>query len=136
MCAAAILSTLSIRKMMRGGTSASGVPRPQAFRCGNPVIRSGSRRVTMLRYRVTLGVLLAVVISWVPASPVGAGPQAFVSASGADVDSETYIQNNCAAAWPCRTIGRALDTVDAGGEVVIVSSGDYEPFAIERSVSV
>jgi Right handed beta helix region len=89
----------------------------------------------MLPYRFILALLLAVVLSWALTAPVEAAPQAFVSASGADRDSETGTENNCGPAWPCRTIGKALTMVDDDGEVVILTSGDYEPFSIRKPVS-
>jgi hypothetical protein len=91
----------------------------------------------MLRYRVTLALLLAAILSWALSSPVEAVPQAFVSASGADFDLETIIGNdNCGPVWPCRTMRRALSVVDEGGEIVVASSGNYDQFTIRKSVSV
>jgi len=99
----------------------------------------------MLPCRVTLASLLAVVLSWALTSPVEAAPQAFVSVSGDDFDrnpgdtadpNTINLRTNCDPVWPCRTITRALAAVDAGGEVVVLSSGDYQPFVIRRSVSV
>jgi hypothetical protein len=89
----------------------------------------------MFPFRATLGILLAA-LSWAVSSPVDAAPQVFVSVAGADVDSETNTLNDCRAAWPCRTLARALSVVDWGGEVVILTSGDYDTFRIGTSVSV
>ncbi len=99
----------------------------------------------MLPYRVALGLLFAIALSGTLTLPVEASPQAFVSVSGDDFDrnrSDTADPNtinprtNCDPVWPCRTITRALAAVDDGGEVVIVSSGNYDPFSIGKSVSV
>jgi hypothetical protein len=90
----------------------------------------------MLPCRVALGFLLAVVLSWTLSSPVEAVPQAFVSASGDDGTSESNTENNCSAGWPCRSFARALAVVDDGGEVVALSSGDYERFTVRKPVSV
>jgi len=91
----------------------------------------------MLSYRITLGFLLAIVLSWPLTSPVEAVPQAFVSASGADFDLETIIgSDNCSPVWPCRTMRKALTAVDDGGEIVVLSSGNYEQFTVRKPVSV
>jgi nitrous oxidase accessory protein NosD len=57
-------------------------------------------------------------------------PRTFVSAQEGD-DA-----NSCSLNLPCRTFTKALTQVVAGGEVVALDSGDYEPFAIEKSVTV
>jgi hypothetical protein len=99
-------------------------------------------RAMMLACRLILGLLLAVVVSWTLASPVGAAPQAFVSASGDDGERDpntretTNPKTNCGPVSPCRTIAKALSVVDDGGEVVIVSSGTYGAFLIRKPVSV
>ena len=97
----------------------------------------------MFSCRVANGILLAVVLSLMPTSP--AAPQqpiqppppprvpvvarAFVSVSGDD-------GTTCGPVWPCRTFAQALTVVTRGGEVVVLSSGDYEPFSITKPVSV
>jgi hypothetical protein len=90
----------------------------------------------MLRDRVTVGILLVGVFSCTLDSPLEAAPRVFISAAGADIDSETRIANNCGPVSPCRTFARALRLVDDGGEVVVLTSGNYEPFLIRKPVAV
>jgi hypothetical protein len=97
----------------------------------------------MLPSRVTLAISLAVLLSWAPTCPAGAAPQAFVSASGDDGDPDNpgniepiNPKANCGPVSPCRTFAKALDVVDAGGEVVALSSGNYDRFTIRKPVSV
>ena len=44
--------------------------------------------------------------------------------------------NPCSLASPCRTFGRAIGVVNAGGEVVILDTAGYGPFTIDKSVKV
>ena len=97
----------------------------------------------MLPCRVILGFLLAVVPSWTLTSPAEALPQAFVSVSGDDGDPNNpgniepiNPKPNCGPLAPCRTFARALEVVDEGGEVVALSSGDYDRFTVRKRVSV
>ncbi|HEY0461390.1 MAG TPA: right-handed parallel beta-helix repeat-containing protein [Pyrinomonadaceae bacterium] len=53
----------------------------------------------------------------------------YVSASGDDA-------NSCTMTAQCRTVTKALSIVDAGGEVVITASGDYDKFVVNKSVTV
>ena len=57
-------------------------------------------------------------------------PQTFVSAQRGD-DA-----NRCSLTDPCRSVERALSEVQAGGDVIIIDSGDYAPFVIKQSVTV
>ena len=97
----------------------------------------------MLACRVALGLLFAIALSGTLTLPVEAAPQAFVSVSGDDGDPDNpgniepiNPKPNCGPMWPCRTFARALSVVDDGGEVVALTSGDYDPFSIGKSVSV
>lgn len=57
-------------------------------------------------------------------------PRAYVAVSGTDA-------GNCNnPANPCRLVGYALSVVDARGEVVILESGYYRPFVVNKSVTV
>ena len=44
--------------------------------------------------------------------------------------------NNCLPATPCRNFARAITAVDAGGEVVVLDSGGYGPFTVNKAVTV
>jgi parallel beta-helix repeat protein len=44
--------------------------------------------------------------------------------------------NTCSRTAPCRNIQKGVDTVAAGGTVVILDSGDYLPFTVNTAVSV
>ncbi|HJZ79494.1 MAG TPA: DUF1565 domain-containing protein [Pyrinomonadaceae bacterium] len=51
--------------------------------------------------------------------------RAYVAKSGDDA-------NQCSDTSPCKTVTKALSVVDAGGQVVIVESGDYDKFTISN----
>ncbi len=44
--------------------------------------------------------------------------------------------NTCSRTSPCRSIQKGVDTVAAGGTVIVLDSGDYAPFTITKSVTV
>ncbi|HZT58473.1 MAG TPA: right-handed parallel beta-helix repeat-containing protein [Pyrinomonadaceae bacterium] len=58
-----------------------------------------------------------------------ADPRVYVTMGGSD-------QNPCTQSSPCRTITHALNVVDAGGEVVVAESGDYDQILVGRSVTI
>ena len=53
----------------------------------------------------------------------------FVSGSGSDNVS-------CSISTPCRTLTAALASTIAGGEIVILTSGDYDPITITQPVTI
>ena len=55
--------------------------------------------------------------------------QSYVASTGDDV-------NPCNSSMPCRTVDRALATASAGGSVILMDAGPYNPFTIYQSVSV
>lgn len=57
-------------------------------------------------------------------------PRTYVSTTGVDAGTCNNPAN------PCRLIGYALSVVDARGDVVILDSGYYRPFAVNKSVTV
>lgn len=71
----------------------------------------------------------ALVVFTLFISAQGQTSRAYVAKSGADT-------NPCSDASPCKTVTKALTVVDAGGEVVIIESGDYDKFTISKSVVV
>jgi hypothetical protein len=73
-------------------------------------------------------VLLAASLLGCAASSAHA--QAFVSAS-AGVDAGT-----CPVTAPCRSIGYSLTQAGEGGSVNVIDSGFYQPFAVNKSVTV
>jgi len=84
----------------------------------------------MNRVRLVPSTLMFVLFTLTSALMIQAAPKTFVSAQrGNDA-------NLCDLAGPCRTFARALTQVDVGGEVVVLDSGDYEPFTIGQSVTV
>jgi hypothetical protein len=44
--------------------------------------------------------------------------------------------NNCAPATPCRSFARAMSQTNAGGEVIVLDSGGYGPFTIDKAITV
>lgn len=81
--------------------------------------------------RSAITVLAGLVLSTAIPSPASAElPRTFASAVRGN-DS-----NSCTLASPCRNVARALTQVSAGGEVVILDSGDYLPFTVDKAVRV
>lgn len=72
--------------------------------------------------------LLLLVLSFA-ASASAQTTRVYVASSGNDI-------NQCTAAAPCRTVTKAISVVDAGGEVIITESGDYDQFAVQKSLTV
>jgi hypothetical protein len=54
--------------------------------------------------------------------------RAFVASTGSD-------SNACTPASPCRSFARALDVVDAGGEIVALDAAGYGPVTITKSAA-
>ncbi len=66
------------------------------------------------------------------AAPIHAASRTYVAISGSD----TNVASNCSNAAPCREINAALTVTDAGGEIVVLNSGDYQPATLNKSVAV
>ncbi len=62
-------------------------------------------------------------------SVFGQTTRVYVANSGSDA-------NQCTKSAECKTITKALTAVDDGGEVIITESGDYDTFAVSKSVTV
>jgi hypothetical protein len=58
--------------------------------------------------------------------------RSFVSTSGSDAN----VSSNCGPSTPCRTFSGALSVTNAGGEVVVLSSGGYGVATITQAVSI
>jgi hypothetical protein len=85
----------------------------------HPFIHSLRRR----SWAAGLGLLLL-------APSLASAQRAFVSAQvGNDA-------NPCTVTSPCRTFGKALSSVAAGGEVIALDSGGYGPVTITQAVSI
>jgi Right handed beta helix region len=69
---------------------------------------------------------IAMVLFTTAASAI---PQTFVSSFGND-------DNTCARSAPCRTFAGALFKTDARGEVVVLDSGEYGAFSLEKAVRI
>src|SRR5690348_12464365 len=81
----------------------------------------------MKAVRLVLGSFLFVTMfSSIAAAQV---TRTFVSGLGSD-------SNPCSRTAPCRTFSQALMGTGAGGEVVVLDSAGYGPFAITQAVSV
>lgn len=44
--------------------------------------------------------------------------------------------NPCTIALPCRQISYALTRAGAGGEIIVAGSGEFEPFTVNKSISI
>jgi nitrous oxidase accessory protein NosD len=53
----------------------------------------------------------------------------YVAHNGADA-------NPCTRSSPCRQIDRGIDAVQPGGEVVVMSTGNYHAFTVDKAVTV
>ena len=42
----------------------------------------------------------------------------------------------CVSSSPCRTINKAMSVVEAGGQIILTESGDYDRFVVTRSIKV
>jgi hypothetical protein len=93
------------------------------------MIFSGGKAVKFYHsIRVTLNVFGVFLV--LASLPMAGRAQAFVSAiNGADVGS-------CPLTAPCRTITYSLTQAGSGGTVNIVDSGNYEPFSVNKSITV
>ncbi len=72
---------------------------------------------------------LALGLVWLVPSPAAADPSTYVSVLGRDVFP-------CTRRLPCRTFGRALSVVDAGGSVTALDSGRFDEAFIDVRKSV
>jgi len=59
----------------------------------------------------------------------GQAQRTFISGLGND-------GNPCTRTAPCRTFGQAILGTNAGGEVIVLDSAGYGPFAINKSISI
>lgn len=85
--------------------------------------------VALLRTVPVVAVLFGVSI-FAPDAAGAAQTTSFVSAIGKDT-------NSCARTAPCRTLQRAHNQTDPGGEVQILDSGEYrEALAIDRGITI
>ena len=73
--------------------------------------------------------LSALALTFSVSAQAGAS-RTFVSTTGNDSNTSM----NCSAAANCRTFGAALSVTNAGGEVVVVTSGGYGPATISQPV--
>jgi hypothetical protein len=76
--------------------------------------------------RFTTLIVAALVLSSVR---VLAAPRTFVSSGGTD-------QHGCTINQPCKTVAAAITAADAGGEVIVLDSGGYDNFFVNKSLTV
>ena len=72
-------------------------------------------------------VLLIVVL--IPLVAAAQNNRSAVAITGSDAAT-------CTVPDPCRTFGVALSKTNAGGEVIVLSSGGYGPFTVSQSVTI
>jgi hypothetical protein len=80
----------------------------------------------------SLSSFVALLLSLIAASGASAAQRTFVSTTGSDANTAS----NCANTTPCRGFTAALTVTDAGGEIIVLSSGGYGPVTINKSVSI
>lgn len=66
-----------------------------------------------------------------------------VYCSGAQAAEKAYVSaktgkdsNNCSFSAPCRNFSKAMAVVDYGGQVNVLASGNYNPFTIDKAVTI
>lgn len=83
-----------------------------------------------IRFTLTASTVLFAFFLTFTSMAQGQVPRAFVSVQGKDT-------NSCDSPdKPCRNISAAISKVQASGEVVIIDSGSYQPFSVNKSVTV
>jgi hypothetical protein len=77
------------------------------------------------------GALAIALGAMLPLGALQAQPaRVFVSAkTGSDL-------NSCSVGSPCRTLGQALLTAAAGGEIIVLDSGGYGPVTITKAITI
>jgi hypothetical protein len=83
----------------------------------------------MKNYRCTTKTLIVFLFFLICGVTAHAVDRTFVSARGSDAGP-------CSVVQPCLTFGRALSQTDAGGEIIVLISGSYPLFTIDKSVSI
>jgi len=79
--------------------------------------------------RGTLAAFVGFALALSSQPTLAASSRTFVSGSGADAGA-------CDPSAPCRNFAYALSQTDAGGEIVVVSSGSFAPFTIADAISI
>jgi hypothetical protein len=74
----------------------------------------------------------ALLLSIAASFSAYAAQRTFVSTTGSDANTAS----NCSTTAPCRGFTAALTVTDAGGEIIVLSSGGYGPVTINKSVSI
>jgi len=75
------------------------------------------------------GVVSAIACLVFSAVAMAQNNRSAVSITGLDT-------NTCTVPDPCRTFGVAISKTNAGGELIVLSSGGYGPFTVNKSVSI
>jgi hypothetical protein len=83
----------------------------------------------MYKLRFLLSIAATLCFSLALCSTTQAAPRTYVSVTGADANPCTYVS-------PCRLFQHAHDLVDAGGEVIALTSGAYGTLTITKNVTV
>jgi hypothetical protein len=82
-----------------------------------------------IRFILTSSIFLVALSTFAPLAQAQV-VRIFVSSEGKDSDACTSLDK------PCRNIDAAVSKVQAGGEVVILDSGNYQPLMINKAVSI
>lgn len=73
--------------------------------------------------------MLAIALVFSDSAQAGA-TRTFVSTTGNDANTSA----NCGPSAPCRTFAAALSVTNAGGEIVVLTSGGYGPATISQPI--
>jgi hypothetical protein len=76
-----------------------------------------------------LGLLLGLVMVSLGFTDGGWAGRAWVSGSGSD-------SNACTLTAPCRSFGRAISVANYGDEIVVLDSGGYGAFTVNKSITI
>jgi hypothetical protein len=82
-----------------------------------------------LRFTLRFAVGSILFVALFATASMAQNNRTFVSGAGLD-------SNPCSLTSPCRTFGQAISVTNAGGEVVVLTSAGYGPFAINKAVTV
>jgi hypothetical protein len=87
-----------------------------------------NEEAVMLR---SLSSLVALLLSLTAACTAFGAQRTFVATTGSDANTAS----NCSNTLPCRGFTAALTVTDAGGKIIVLTSGGYGPVTINKSVS-
>ena len=87
----------------------------------------------MNRINLAATAFAALLVVFQLAAPARSATRVWVSGSGDDVNGSNLI---CSITSPCATFQQAADVAGAGGEINVLTPGDYGPLFVRNSLSI